>query len=86
MKRFAASVTVEYEEPQPSPVRRVTINMTPEAAAALHAVLRNVGGNSTTTARGLVQPITDALDKAGIEPFGGRLYNDSITGQIYFKR
>lgn len=71
MKRFAASVSVEYEEPTPPAIRRVTVAMPPDAASALLRVLQNIAVGPET--RGLLSPIARGLEAAGIEPYGGHL-------------
>jgi hypothetical protein len=67
-----AKVTVETQ-------KIIRLNMTEYEARVLAKVLANVGGHPTTTHRGAVGVMADALDKAGVVPV-----NSHVMGSMHF--
>jgi hypothetical protein len=82
---MARSIRIETSPPPPPPIVEIQLTLSLEEASALARVLDSVGGDPSTTRRGLCDRINAALIKAGAEP-GPNDIDKSVPrrGDIYF--
>lgn len=83
-----AAATAKEKTVTTTTLEGVTLDLTPEEADALLAVIANVGGSSERSRRGAIEGIRDAIRSACPE-FFGKIYclspaHAEASGAIYF--